>query len=994
MALEQVIIVHSSEHQRELEQLSWGVQYELARGITCGQWTWDKLTTAKLRQLVGPNVETAHKVVPVMRGRSVPERKPSASAIWREMDREQSAIMENVGRGLGLMGDYDDRPNWYGGKIQQVARLRKAEKDGDLPYVIFLDKVEMRRSNRAARFLGSRRLLALHVPDKLLSAEGDEIRAFLQRKFIILGRTFIPLHAKDEKLYMVETSEDYEREPNPQQGDDNRLSFDELLRLFNPLALNAKQPISKWDTRLALSFSTSVPVLNFDPQHIRFIDDEFATGVDKASATTEQTMTDGCGFVNAAALLGIQRQMGYNNSPTAIQGRIAGSKGLWILHPDPEHRKPNDPPRIWIRASQKKISLTEKMVSFPDTKLPQPDLSTVHRMHLIFDLVCPNRFLRPARLSMQTVLNMHHNGVPTELLVNLMVEGLREDVAKLTDLDQKTPMLLIDAIDKAGRVTGAKLQRLAGDMSRALGFSGREFRQDVDDEDPLEGFDDDEADSPDVDHAFDPCLPPVSLHELAVELLKAGFHPLKLNFLFVKIREIVGRKIDAVTRGFHIPIPFSADVFIVPDPLGILNEGEVYFRSSQGFGDTSVSRTLESPVLLNRNPTRVASDVQKVLAVDRPELTQYSDVLVASIKGKRSLASCLAGGDTVMVVWDPRFVKPFQNAQLSVPGPDFIEKNFNRDIERVPQFIDRTDRLSRSEAHSALLRVLLQGMADRKVGIYSRYHDIAVHQLGLTNPETERLAHMFTHLLDSDKTGLRAKDEVVTADKKRFNTAMPDCMKKEGESDHEEYGYKAKLPRKEELGPCILCTLMQAGKTERDQLLSEYEKKGRELRDHDKDVLAPWEDANQRAASNAAGADLLRSDIDIVKRHVEEARKAWPNAFKETSNQSKSPKKKMGKKTNVESESKSVEDRIKDVAKQYHEMPPGLSVITSEHEVARWKAGFALTLGSSFAFKVAFWNICGIKAEAKGRSTSTGVIASLSTIPSSVLRVLQPADDN
>ena len=38
----------------------------------------------------------------------------------REYDREQDAIVENRGRGMGLMGTWGKVDDWYGGRIQQI----------------------------------------------------------------------------------------------------------------------------------------------------------------------------------------------------------------------------------------------------------------------------------------------------------------------------------------------------------------------------------------------------------------------------------------------------------------------------------------------------------------------------------------------------------------------------------------------------------------------------------------------------------------------------------------------------------------------------------------------------------------------------------------------------------------------------------------------------------------------------------------------------------
>ena len=147
-------------------------------------------------------------------------------------------VREGKGRGLGLMGDYEGVANWYGGKIQQVARLHK-ESDG---FIIRLEPPEQKRSYQFARALGSRRLLQLRIPDKLFKDEIDKIRIHLSTsKFVLCGRVYVPFHAKENSVYMVETDEDRDRKPDKAVGDHLRMSFAKFVDWFNPMHLNAKQ---------------------------------------------------------------------------------------------------------------------------------------------------------------------------------------------------------------------------------------------------------------------------------------------------------------------------------------------------------------------------------------------------------------------------------------------------------------------------------------------------------------------------------------------------------------------------------------------------------------------------------------------------------------------------------------------------------------------------------------------------------------------------------
>lgn len=171
-------------------------------------------------------------------------------------------------------------------------------------------------------------------------------------------------------------------------------------------------------------------------------------------------MTDGCGFINLAALTAITRKMGYESAPTALQGRIDGSKGLWVRHPTDD----SDEPKLWIRDSQNKI------------KNP-----TLDRGHRIFELLAPSKASTHIALSMQSILNLHHNNVPEETIVKLFREGLKEEMMPLLEWDCMT--LLYDAVNKAGGVSGARMVRIAAGASVALGLQRNSWgHDDVDSE--------------------------------------------------------------------------------------------------------------------------------------------------------------------------------------------------------------------------------------------------------------------------------------------------------------------------------------------------------------------------------------------------------------------------------------------------------------------------------------------------------------------------------
>lgn len=169
------------------------------------------------------------------------------------------------------------------------------------------------------------------------------------------------------------------------------------------------------------------------------------------------TMTDGCGLLNVAAARAIAGIMDYVQPPSAYQGetaglsllflrlwlgagRIAGSKGLWILHPTDT----SPTPKIWIRGSQRKCRLRG---------LRDP--------HKIFNLLAVSRPSRSVTLSSQSLVILAHNGVPVDVLREVQERALRALVEPLMDWERPHAMACLwDAVNVAGGVTRSRLQRM------------------------------------------------------------------------------------------------------------------------------------------------------------------------------------------------------------------------------------------------------------------------------------------------------------------------------------------------------------------------------------------------------------------------------------------------------------------------------------------------------------------------------------------------------
>ena len=249
---------------------------------------------------------------------------------------------------------------------------------------------------------------------------------------------------------------------------------------------------------------------------------------------SEMILTDGCGFMNGAALTLIARHLGLASRPTAVQGRVAGSKGLWILHP--EHRSATDSPRIWIRDSQRKVRL--------------PSLGK-DSAHVIFDLVAQsNNITFPSRLNRQLTVNLAENGVNAQVFEDLLRDGLTEIFATLTQWDGAGAMpLLWSNVNNFGGVSRTRLQKVARGLARAIGLAKR---FDMDREDA----EDEEESEMDVES--------MSLHQKVLELIQAGFNPQSSQLLYENMRHVLKSAMDQYIEKYHIEVPQSAEAFIVP----------------------------------------------------------------------------------------------------------------------------------------------------------------------------------------------------------------------------------------------------------------------------------------------------------------------------------------------------------------------------------------------------------------------------------------------
>ncbi|KAJ7810510.1 RNA dependent RNA polymerase-domain-containing protein [Mycena olivaceomarginata] len=963
-ALEKYEIAHSTEVQKlfDARGVALGVQWELARGVTTGKWTWDQIATqmeTSKQMFLGTNSKIAWKVPNIMRGREVSESESCDLAVWNEIDREHRAMQEGKSRGLGLIEEpwehWDGQSSYYGGQIEYPLRLTKTG-NPDQPYKVCLEKPKKGRSHRFARDLGSPSILHLSIPPKLVQEEGDGIRAFLVKRFIINGRVYVPIPPKDvTSVYLIQTKENHERKTLAYYGDKSRISFDEFVQRHNPLDLNSQQPFSKWTARWALGLSTSVPVLEFEKENILSLPDIYAEGWDAdIKPPAEKIMTDGSGWINRAGLLAITKRVGYPSLPTAVQGRIGGAKGLWSLHPTDE----DDEPRIWIRDSQLKIQL-----------------SGDHRVHRIFDLLRASRPSQTdgrARLSEQSILCLSHNGIPDDVLASLLVAGLEATVKPLLNWAPGAMGLLWRAVEGMGSVSGTRMQRIVGSKSRVLGFRDREPDEVVGDAELVDTTTSSRS-------GRDRGGGPLGLHEQAIELIQAGFHPASCAYLNDKLRYIIDVETRSVIDKYRISLPEStaSEAFVIPDPLGVLKENEIYYRSSNPMKNPTTQtlfQTLKGPVIVGRYPMRLPCDMQLVTAVDIPELHNWPDVVIASTAGKHSLLSLLGGGDydgdTVVFIWLDEFCQNFGPNQPLTPAPEGFMLNFNKEVKTVEQVGEELRCLSPEESQRAFQGYLLNCLRDSQVGLYSYFHDNAIYRHGYDHANAVLMAYIGNTLLDAGKTGLCLKNEVFLEHQRAFGHKRPKNNNWIG-------------PPRDSSQPFILQTLSNAGNFKRDQLLREHDLASGKLPERfeefkkDDDLLKPYLLVKAKSEAPAAWASFYLSELEEIKRHVDSAYKLYRQIYP------------------LKEDKAQRATLVLSAQEKFAEAIPKIEFICAQ-ELEQAKASYAYGLKEEFGFTVAFNTLITIKARASpgGMAANCRVFDELKTISGAASRAVLDDDDD
>lgn len=410
---------------------------------------------------------------------------------------------------------------------------------------------------------------------------------------------------------------------------------------------NAKQPVPKLFSRLALSLSRTCPTIVLERHQIYNR---------TADLVNKEVMNDGIGRMSRSVARKVATHLGLSETPCCYQARIGSAKGIWIVDVEDDGLDDSD----WIE-------------TYPSQRKWECDFEDIH--HRTFEVRNWPRELRPASLNAQFIpvleAQSREPGKMRKAIAKHLVDGLRMELdGQITAMNH--PMDLRAWIKRAGSSSVGSLSQ--GHVPFIAGLPER-------DEDVV---------------AF---------------LLDSGFDTKQNAFLKELTWDMRKRQTDQLKAKMNIRIPRSTYAYMVVDFTGTLEEGEVHLAFSSKFQVDEESDTLLDgiEVLVARAPAHFVSDIQKVKAVFKPSLKRLKDVIVFSSKGDSPLADMLSGGDydgdQAWVCWDPEIVQNFTNSPVP-PQPDLLGlgylQKFNPTFQSIMDTSADIDSACTTFLHSAI----------------------------------------------------------------------------------------------------------------------------------------------------------------------------------------------------------------------------------------------------------------------------------------------------
>ncbi|KAF4457327.1 hypothetical protein F53441_717 [Fusarium austroafricanum] len=418
-------------------------------------------------------------------------------------------------------------------------------------------------------------------------------------------------------------------------------------------------------------------------------------------------MNDGIGRISHSLLREVRDIMGLDFLPIAIQARIGGAKGLWMLDSIP-------------------FSSDERWIEIYPSQIKW-DCNWSDPAHRTLELVSFSSFRGPATLNLQFIPILEERAIDRGLMQTTICERIDQHLRK--DLDNakaamETPELFRKWIHDTSYTTFGDSQ---DGMSWFVGALPRDWSGTM------------------------------------TFLADGGFEPKSLQFLNEIMFKHQMNRWKQMEAKLHIEIDQSTSALMTIDFQGVLAPYEIQLCFSPAFDDgkQSLDDLGGFDVLVARSPAHLPSDIQKVKAVFKPELRQFKNVIIFSSLGDESLASKLSGGDydgdKAWVCWDPDIVDNFENADMA--SKISFEEYFRPNTQKTGILASRYGKPRYLDA--ILEEAFNFHLSPSFMGICTSYKEGLAYQEGsIGNETTVRLSMLLSELVDQEKSGFEFDDNV------------------------------------------------------------------------------------------------------------------------------------------------------------------------------------------------------------------------------------------
>ena len=232
-------------------------------------------------------------------------------------------------------------------------------------------------------------------------------------------------------------------------------------------------------------------------------------------------------------------------------------------------------------------------------------------------------------------------------------------------------------------------------------------------------------------------------------------------FFLSLLRCIYSFNINNLIKKFHIPLKQGCLLMGIPDPIGVLGDGEVFITYEER--DGAITRRLTGRILVYKNPCLHPGDLLTPTAVDKENLHHLRNVIVFPITGSTSIPACSGGGDLdgdeYGIIWDEELVPP-ASATFPPLNYDSVLDDYRKEIG--DQLINQASAIRNTPLHldenvqTILAEVYCKIISNDLLGIISHYH-VAISDMKQDGAREElsiQLAKLASIAVDSPKTGV------------------------------------------------------------------------------------------------------------------------------------------------------------------------------------------------------------------------------------------------